>query len=93
MDDSRIFKKLTGGYFGGRRPVLKPTGRWEGVVRKDTFGCLQIQNWKAAESKREVCRQDIGKTMAKKMGQIAVEKKKVALKHAHKILSSHTSSI
>jgi hypothetical protein len=67
MDASRIFKKLTAGCFGGRRPVVKPRGRWEGAIRRDTVGCLQIiQNWKAAESKREVCRKDIGKTMAQK---------------------------
>jgi len=62
MDDSRIFQKLTGGCFG-----VKPRGRWEGAVRSDTVGFLQIiHNWKAAESKREVCRRDIGNTMAQK---------------------------
>jgi hypothetical protein len=68
-------KKLAGGGFGGRSPVVKPTSRWEGAVRRDTVGCLQIQNWKAAENKRKVCRKDIGKTMAPKWAKSPLKKK------------------
>jgi len=76
MDDTLIFKKLTGGFYGRIRPVVKPTGRMEGAVRWDTVGCLQIQKWKASESKKEVCRKDIGKTMAQKWTKSPLKKNK-----------------
>lgn len=55
--------------------MVKSTGRWEGAVRRDSVNCIQIQNWKAAESKREVCRKDIGKAMAQKWAKSPLKKK------------------
>jgi hypothetical protein len=40
--------------------VGKSRGRWDDAVRRDVIYLLQIQNWKAAESKREDWRKVIG---------------------------------
>jgi hypothetical protein len=79
MDDFRIFKKLTGGYSGGRRPVVRPTGRWEGALRRDksvVYGYRTGRRQEVRENMQEGYREDRGP----KMGQIAIEKK-VVLKH------------
>jgi len=42
-------------YFGGRRPVGKPSGRWGDAVWRDAVDLLQ----RAAARKKYVCRKEI----------------------------------
>jgi len=52
--------------YGRRKPTGKPRSRWEDAVWRDTVDFLQIQNWKAAERKRESRMKVIGEVMARR---------------------------
>jgi hypothetical protein len=72
--------------------VVKPTGRWEGTVRRDTVV------YRYRTGRRQIVREKFagrtsGRPWPKNGPNRHWKKKKVALKHAHKSLSSHTSSI
>jgi hypothetical protein len=48
-------KKLTGGYFGGRNPVVKSTGRWVGAVLYEWTPSIvyryRIERWQKVREK------------------------------------------
>jgi hypothetical protein len=70
MYDCCIPKKVLGIYFGGRRHVGKPGGRWEDAVWNDAVGLIQIMNWKAAASKGEGWRKEIGEAIDRKWTEV-----------------------
>jgi hypothetical protein len=47
-------------YFGGRRHVRKPNGRWENAVWKHTVDFFQIRNWKSTTRAGKGCRKETG---------------------------------
>jgi hypothetical protein len=54
-------------YFGGRRHVGKPRGRWDNIVWKYTVGFFQIRNWKLATRMGEGCRKKIGEATSREL--------------------------
>jgi len=64
---SGIKEAIMARYFGGRRHVGKPRGRWDNVVWKYTVGFFQIRNWKSATGAREGCRKKIGEATSREL--------------------------
>jgi hypothetical protein len=58
--------KVIGGYFGGRRPVEQPTGRWENTLWRDGIDLLQTRSWNEVVKNRELCRKESGEAVTRK---------------------------
>jgi len=64
------------GYFGERRPVVKPRGRRDDALESDTVYSLQTRDGKAAARTTEGWRKVIGEAMARKRAEVPPQKYK-----------------
>jgi hypothetical protein len=69
-----VVSPITGGFFGEKKPVGKPRGRWEDAVRRADVGLLQTRKGKAGARMKESWMNDIGEAMVRKWAKAPCKK-------------------